>query len=270
MWHLPKPDLQETLSDVDLFERLGIITSAENPILKQLVWDYDNQNADLTPLQLSTIQSSTADKIYSNYEQTYKNRNLFSIRWDLSNTVYHCPYCGISEPGTLDHYMSKSTYKALALCRLNLVPMCSCCNQSKSKSLYSDFFNPYYLVNPGVEFFICTINFRENDVVYIFSVKAGVFDEQQTLALNSQIDKIGLNDRWEKAVISYLQEDIFDQKDTPQSLIESLPSLIEKKTTPKWTNHWKTAVLRGLKQVINEDPAIAKKILDAVNNKEYY
>lgn len=269
MWHLPKPDLQDSLDDLDVFESLGIITPAEKPALEQLVRDYDKQKAELTPQQLSTIQPLTADKIYSNYELTYKKRILFSIRWDLSNKVHRCPYCGISEPGTLDHYMSKSTYKALALCRLNLVPMCSCCNQSKSKSLYTDFFNPYYLVNPNEEFFTCTITFRENDVVYNFSVKADVFDEQQTLALNNQIDKIGLNDRWEKAVISYLQEDVFDQKDTPQSLIESLPSLIEKKMTPKMMNHWKTAVLRGLKQVINEDPAIAQKILDAVNNKEY-
>lgn len=270
MWHLPKPDLQDALNDLDVFVSLGIITPTEKPALEQLVRDYDEQKANLTPQQLSTIQPSTAENIYSNYELTYKKRTLFSIRFGLSNHVYHCPYCGISEPGSLDHYMNKSTYKALALCRLNLVPMCTTCNGSKSKGPYTDFFNPYYFVNPDEEFFICNISFRENDIVYNFSIKAGVFDDQQTLALNNQISKIEMDGRWEKAVISYLSEDIFDQKDTPQMLIESLPSLIEKKTNPKMMNHWKTAVLRGLKQVINEDPAIAQKILDAVNNKEYY
>ena len=55
MWHLPKPDLQDTLNDVDAFENLGIITPAENPILKQLVQDYDNGDASLTNLQRAKI-----------------------------------------------------------------------------------------------------------------------------------------------------------------------------------------------------------------------
>lgn len=272
VWHLPKPDLQKTLDDVDVFESLGIITSAENPVLKQLVCDYDNQNAVLTQSQISTISTSTADKIRLNYNLTHKGRKLSAIRRDLFNNVpynSYCPYCGISEFKSLDHYMDKSTYGTMALCRLNLVPMCMLCNGSKSTKPYTDFINPYYLLDPSVEFFICTITVCGNDIVYGFSIKKGVFTNQQTSALEEQIKEIGLNKRWKKAAISYLQENLFCDYNTPQSLIASLPSLIQKRTNSNMLNHWQTAVLRGLKQVINGNAATAQKILDAVNNKAF-
>ena len=276
MWHLPKPDLQETLNDVDVFQTLGIITSAENPVLKQLVRDYDNQNADLKQPQLSTIQDTTADKIHSSFSQTNAGHKLSGIREDLFHNVHHsqhdyyCPYCGISEISSLDHYMDKSTHKAMALCRLNLVPMCMLCNSSKSAKSYTNFINPYYLLDPGVEFFICNITIIGNDVFYEFSIKDGIFNNQQTLALKKQIDAIGLNDRWERAVISYLQDDILCNMPTPQSLITSLPLWIQNMTnTKKMLNHWKTAVLRGLEQRISGNVSTAQIIIDAVNNVDY-
>lgn len=269
MWHLPKPDLQETLDDVDVFQALGIITSAENPVLKQLVRDYNNQKADLTQQQLSTIPAVTAEKLFLNYNLTYKGQILSGIRTDLCNNIHRCPYCGIGDIESLDHYMNESTYKAMALCRLNLVPMCMECNKNKSTKPYTAFINPYYLLNPGIEFFICNITIIGNDVFYEFSIKDGIFDNTQTIALKKQINAIGLNDRWKKAVISYLQEDIFSEKDTPQLLIAELPMLIQKKKNPKMLNHWKSAVLRGLDQRINGNIVTAQIIIDAVNNVDY-
>lgn len=271
MWHLPKPDLQDTLNDVDAFENLGIITPAENPILKRLVQDYDNGDASLTDRQRAKISPETAENIHAHYSDTYAGKRLFFIREELFKNVTFCPYCGINGRGSLDHYMDKSTYKEMSLCRLNLVPMCMDCNRPKSDNPYTDFINPYYFVNPGVEFFICNIIIQNSDVVFYFSIKTNVLTPQQTTSLNNQISVIGLNDRWEKAVISYLQEDIFSDKDTPQILIASLPSLIEKKERDlQLFNHWKTAVLRGLNRVINGNTTIAKQILDAVNNKVYF
>ena len=275
MWHLPKPDLQKTLDDVDVFEHLGIITSAENSILKKLVRDYDSNNACLAQQQLPTIPTAIEDRIHSSFELTEKGRNLYGIRQDLFNNVYqspfgqYCPYCGINEIGTLDHYMDKSSHKALALCRLNLVPMCMRCNGPKSNKPYTDFVNPYYLSNPGVEFFICNITIIANDVFYEFSIKNGIFTKSQPLVLNKQIDAIGLNDRWGRAVISYLQDDVFSEKNTPQLLIASLPLLIQQKKNTKMLNHWKAAVLRGLEERINGSDITAQIIIDAVNNKKY-
>ena len=275
MWHLPKPDLQKTLDDVDVFESLGIITTAENPILKQLVREYDKQKAVMTLQQLSTIQTTTAEKIHSSFELTEKKHILSGIRQDLFNNVYqgpygqYCPYCGISEIGSLDHYMDKKNHKALALCRLNLVPMCTLCNSKKSKQNYTDFVNPYYLSNPGVEFFICNITIIGGDVFYEFSIKKGIFDNSKTLVLRKQIDAIGLNSRWGRAVISYLQEDIFYKKITPQSLIASLPSLIQQKIDQEMLNHWKTAVLKGLEERISGNNITAQIIINAVTNRAF-
>ena len=42
-----------------------------------------------------------------------------------------CPYCGISNVDTLDHYLPKTKYPALVVTPFNLIPSCSACNKSK-------------------------------------------------------------------------------------------------------------------------------------------
>ncbi|MCF0215721.1 MAG: hypothetical protein HUK21_04550 [Fibrobacteraceae bacterium] len=272
MWHIPKPNLEETLDDVEEFARLGIITSAEIPALKQLVRDYDTQKANVTLQQLGNISSVSAKKIHDKYSETYAGKKLSIIRDDLFENIAYCPYCGINERGSLDHYMAKSTYQALALCRLNLVPMCMICNRLKSNRSSVDFINPYYFVNPGVEFFVCTISLSRTDVVFSFSIKQNALpDCQLTNSLINQISVVDLSNRLDKAVVSYLQEDIFSENDSPQLLIASLPSLIQKKEqNVKMFNHWKTAVLKGLDRFIKGNVSVAQQVLDALNRQMYY
>lgn len=62
------------------------------------------------------IFSNVKERIYASFRKLY-NR---------------CPYCMISEPMTLDHYLSKSTFPEFTLFPPNLVPCCSGCNSKKS------------------------------------------------------------------------------------------------------------------------------------------
>lgn len=271
MWHLPKPDLQKAFDDVDVFEIFGIIKPVEKPILKRLVRDYDRQNAFLHHHQRRTISIDAAMKIHDHYCDTYVGKDLDYIRNELFERVTFCPYCGVSGPQTLDHYMDKSTYQEMSLCRLNLVPMCWDCNRLKSTCSYHDFINPYYFDSQSTEFFVCTVKLLMSDIKFEFSIRNDIFDPITTNVLNKQINVIGSNGKWDRAVVSYLKEDVFSDKDTPSLLIASLSSLIQKKERDaNLFNHWKTAVLRGLERVINENSSIAQQILDAVNNKIYF
>lgn len=42
-----------------------------------------------------------------------------------------CPLCGVRKVGTLDHYLPRATFAALAVTPLNLIPACSDCNWLK-------------------------------------------------------------------------------------------------------------------------------------------
>jgi hypothetical protein len=54
-----------------------------------------------------------------------------------------CPLCGHRDVTTVDHYLPKSAYAALAVNPANLVPACSECNRMKSSAVL-DFLHPYY------------------------------------------------------------------------------------------------------------------------------
>jgi hypothetical protein len=54
-----------------------------------------------------------------------------------------CPLCGRGDVSTLDHYLPKATYPALAVNPVNLIPACADCNKRKS-SLVEDTLHPYF------------------------------------------------------------------------------------------------------------------------------
>ena len=54
-----------------------------------------------------------------------------------------CPLCGQRVVATLDHYLPKSRYAALAVNPANLIPACSDCNKAKSNAV-DDTLHPYY------------------------------------------------------------------------------------------------------------------------------
>jgi 5-methylcytosine-specific restriction endonuclease McrA len=54
-----------------------------------------------------------------------------------------CPLCGHRDVTTVDHYLPKSAYAALAVNPANLIPACSECNRMKSAAVL-DTLHPYY------------------------------------------------------------------------------------------------------------------------------
>lgn len=54
-----------------------------------------------------------------------------------------CPLCGHRDVTTVDHYLPKSAYAALAVNPANLIPACGECNHAKSASVL-DILHPYY------------------------------------------------------------------------------------------------------------------------------
>lgn len=53
----------------------------------------------------------------------------------LSAPLRRCPYCGIGQTTTLDHYLPKSKFPLLSVVTLNLVPSCKDCNTDKNDAI---------------------------------------------------------------------------------------------------------------------------------------
>lgn len=144
MWKIKKPCLEDAVNDISIFEEMGIIEQNDVLKLQRLVQKYDSQKGSVTQKQLKTISTQTAISIKKHYPDTYAGKRLNYLSQCLKAGVLRCPCCSISGAETLDHYMPKADYKALALCRLNLVPMCWQCNNTKSNQPYKEFIHAYY------------------------------------------------------------------------------------------------------------------------------
>lgn len=86
-----------------------------------------------------------------------------------------CPLCGHRQATTLDHYLPKSRYPALAVAPLNLIPACKDCNTAKMESFPTSqedaMLHPYFDdINSGRWLYANVI--QKSPVVLIFSVIA--------------------------------------------------------------------------------------------------
>lgn len=159
MWNLYKPKLSDAKNDIDVVvSHCYNLDDSDKRKMAKLYEDYDAGKGEATPLQLQPLEGKK-EIIRRQYAKTsgkQQNKNednhLVYIRKDLMKDVDKCPYCSINAPQQLDHFMDKAFYGQLAVCRLNLVPLCGTCNHAKGEISYKEFTHPYYQVFPKVPF----------------------------------------------------------------------------------------------------------------------
>lgn len=74
------------------------------------------------------------------------NRKQLSKLYKLDLKPLKCPFCGIDECTTLDHFLPKDRYLLLSTTPFNLIPSCYTCNMKKGDydpAEETGFFNPY-------------------------------------------------------------------------------------------------------------------------------
>lgn len=101
----------------------------------------DHVGVWVTSAEMETLYTGTLARLESTARPYYD-----AIRASAPNDI--CPYCGQRTVDSLDHYLPKSLYPALAVTPINLVPACSACNKTKLDFQPSDAKNlilhPYY------------------------------------------------------------------------------------------------------------------------------
>ena len=271
MWLLNNPGLEKAKRDIDeLIAHCNKLDSkTDRPLLEQLYEDYDKGQGEVTAAQLAPT-AAKRDIIKNQYIKTSgkdpitgNDKSLVYLRNELLEPINaeKCPYCGINQPNQLDHYMDKSSYGQLAVCRLNLIPLCGQCNWLKSNKPYTEFMHPYYRkVESGVIFLVadCTIVRRRVCVRFRIDGEA-LGDTVLESRLVRQISNMHLDKRLKMAVNEFLTNELLrSHVRTNEDLDSSLAEIQRYNAIEYGDNDWRTAVIRGLRNCATFDITIVE------------
>ncbi len=123
----------EIEQDEDLYDKKGKVGKLREFPKKDKV----NGNIDIKEMK----------KIYT-YRMLHLNQPGRGFYNKLLNSVQVCPFCGIRDVSTIDHYLPKTKYATTVVTPINLVPACRDCNSSKNTSDATveneEVWHPYY------------------------------------------------------------------------------------------------------------------------------
>lgn len=251
MWTIEKPELYRAKGiDVDnLIANCIKLDDSDRPLLMQLYQDYDDQDGHVTDAQIRSISEEKAKAIHDTYDKTQINKPLAYIRDELVTKVFKCPFCSLGQPETLDHYMPKSEFNALAVCRMNLVPLCGRCNNLKGTKPYEKFIHCYYDRFPvETPFLVARISVQEQRFVVEFNFDLDVIGNAQLEnRLTYQEKEIRLFERIKKESVVFISTLCrnCEQNDT-SSLKTWLGRRQEAYENLYGLNDWRCALIRGM------------------------
>jgi hypothetical protein len=104
-----------------------------------------------------------------------------------------CPLCGHRQVMTLDHYLPKSTFPALAVNPVNLVPACRDCNSAKLAST-SETLHPYYDAIEGVRWLAASVVEGAPAAARFFVEPSADWPRSLAARVNSHFQIFGLAD----------------------------------------------------------------------------
>lgn len=139
---------------------------------------------------LHAYNSPTATMRLTRDELLYPNIESFD----------ECPYCGISEPKTLDHYIPKETHPEFAIFPLNLIPICHVCNSHYKRAQFLEggariFLHSYFDTFPNFDFLQLHVAVSQK-IELSFTSRNDPTDPNFSLLFGTHFDKLGLNNRF--------------------------------------------------------------------------
>lgn len=251
MWNLKKPDISQAKSDlVDVINRSASLTNGHIPLIENLYDHLEIGNGKVPDRVHDLVSHDIRHGLRISYDKFYEGKPLHFIHEELRKDVLECPYCGETIPTTLDHYMPKERYKALSVCRLNLVPMCPDCNRNRDR--VNDFrktFHAYYDIFPNDVRWLKT--FISSTSAHGMKVSFYADPEKIDLELadkaNYTLREVKIQDYLDKAVTKFLRDLLAGRsfKDN-NCLKEFLKFESQRKDKSYGLNHWKSSLLNEL------------------------
>lgn len=144
---------------------------------------------------------------------TVETEPMTALRGNLLKriSVARCPFCGISESSTLDHYLPKEHYPEFSIFPNNLVPSCAVCNTRKRDRILNEgtnvrmFLHPCYDVIPDMAFLAVRARMEADALIlsYRLTRPAGM-TLRAFRHLLSHFDELDLADRYRRMGLEHL------------------------------------------------------------------
>ncbi|SEP85717.1 hypothetical protein SAMN05216548_101654 [Faunimonas pinastri] len=156
-------------------QRRGRLAAARPAVLDAYA-RYDDATPDVGALAQATLTAPQREAL--NHAFNVETAPITAMRGSILKriAVARCPFCGISESSTLDHYLPKEQYPEFSVFSLNLVPCCSPCNTRKRDKILDDetnvrlFVHPHFDQIPTTLFLAANIDLLADAIVLGFRV----------------------------------------------------------------------------------------------------
>jgi hypothetical protein len=144
---------------------------------------------------------------------TVETQPMTALRGDLLKriSVARCPFCGISESSTLDHYLPKEQYPEFSVFPKNLVPSCAVCNTRKRDRILDEgtnvrmFLHPCYDVIPDMAFLAVRARIEADALIMSYRLTRPAGMALQTFQhLQSHFNELDLADRYRRMGLEHL------------------------------------------------------------------
>ncbi|MCD9096517.1 HNH endonuclease [Luteimonas fraxinea] len=138
---------------------------------------------------------------------------MTGLRGDLLKriSVARCPFCGISESSTLDHYLPKEQYPEFSVFPQNLVPSCAVCNTRKRDRVLDEgtnvrmFLHPCYDVIPDTTFLTVRARMEADALILSYRLTRPAEMALRTFShLRSHFNELDLADRYRRMALEHL------------------------------------------------------------------
>ena len=258
-----------TVNDAELLD--SIIEAKEQPYKAHLqsvrnvtVMEYDNytqhapQFSSLASVTVTGDQKGALHHAYSSETVPLKELRSKLLREPCSPI---CPFCGLGESSTLDHFLPKDLEPQFSVFSKNLVPCCSYCNTLKGKKFRDPmsgirmFLHPYFDIYPSGRFVSLDIDIDTiNNAIYLdFSLKRSAFSNVNTYdSLLKQFDELNLKNRYMLQSLSILKSihsslrECYEIDNNYKDVSRELSGLARYSKIRNGDNHFETILFENL------------------------
>lgn len=167
---------------------------------------------------------------------------------------HQCPYCGYGIVTTLDHFLPKSTFGALALEPWNLVPACKDCNHTLSvdsaESADTEFIHPFVWVD-DTAWLTATILHGDEPVADFAVARPADWSDETFNRVDSHFSRLDLGNRYAEISAATIHEITFSVQHIcsagrPGDIRDHLVEQTRVQISAYGLNHWRTALFRAL------------------------
>jgi len=226
--------------------------------------DYENAVPEVGGLEEAALTDPQKEAMRHAY--TVETGPMATLRGSIlkRTSVARCPFCGISESSTLDHYLPKERYPEFSVFPKNLVPSCAVCNTRKRDRILDEgtnvrmFLHPCYDVIPSLTFLKVRVRMEADALIlsYRLTRPAGM-TLQAFQHLRSHFNELDLSDRYRRMGLEHLGGQYpalhraYGAGEDPERVAEKLIEEAEDFEEVSGQNYWLAKLYRALAN--NED-----------------